>query len=98
MVISLQKKKKNITLKHLKKKHFEELLEIDFKKAHEQYKKNFFKKDHTTSEKELLIEMLFQLGAKGVSKFKKMLYFLKKKKKIYGITRDVRQLAVFANT
>jgi len=57
------------------------LFEIDFKKAHEQYKKKFLKKNHTTSEKELLIEMLFQLGEKGVSKFKKMLYFLNKKQK-----------------
>ena len=64
-----------------KKNHFEELFEIDIKKAHNQYKKNFFKKNHTTQEKELLIEMLFQLGAKGVSKFKKMLYFLNKKQK-----------------
>ena len=81
MAILLQKKKINITLKNLKKKYFEELFEIDFKKAHEQYKKKFFKKNHTTSEKELLIEMIFQLGAKGVSKFKKMLYFLNKKQK-----------------
>ena len=73
------------------------MFEIDFKKAHEQYKKKFFKKDHTTSEKELLIEMIFQLGAKGVFKFKKMLYFLNKNK-THGITRDVKQLVVFANT
>ena len=82
MAISLRKKKINITLKNLKKKHFDELFEIDFKKAHEQYKKNFFRKYHTTSEKELLIEMIFQLGAKGVSKFKKMLYFLNKRQKL----------------
>ena len=48
---------------------------------HQSNKNNFFKKNHSTSEKELLIEMLFQLGAKGVSKFKKMLYFLNKKQK-----------------
>ena len=30
---------------------------------------------------EIIIEMIFQLGAKGVSKFKKMLYFLNKKQK-----------------
>ena len=36
---------------------------------------------HLITEKELLIEMIFQLGAKGVSKFKKMLYFLNKKQK-----------------
>ena len=44
-------------------------------------KKNFLKKNHTSSEKELLIEMLFQLGEKGVSRFKKMLFFLNKKQK-----------------
>ena len=68
-------------IKQFKKKYLEELFNTDFKKAHEQYKKNFLKKSHTTSEKELLIEMLFQLGVKGVSKFKKMLYFLNKKQK-----------------
>ena len=71
----ITEKENKYYIKKFKKKHFEELFEIDFKKAHEQYKNNFFKKDHTTSEKELLIEMLFQLGAKGVSKFKKMFYF-----------------------
>ena len=59
------------------------MFEIDFKKAHNQYKKHFSKKNHTASEKELLIEMIFQLGAKGVSKFKKMLYFLTKNKNIW---------------
>ena len=57
------------------------MFEIDFKKAHKQYKKNFLKKNHTASEKELLVEMLYQLGAKGFSKFKKMIYFLNKKQK-----------------
>ena len=71
----------NYYIKKYKKTHFKKVFEIDFKKAKDQYKKNFFKKDHTTSEKELLIEMIFQLGAKGVSKFKKMLYFLNNKQK-----------------
>ena len=71
----------NYYIKKYNKDHFEKVFEIDFRKAHDQYKKNFFKKHHTTSEKELLIEMLFQLGVKGVSKFKKMLYFLNKKQK-----------------
>ena len=94
----ITEKEKKYYIKNFKKKHFEELFEIDFKKAHKQYQKKFFKKNHTILEKELLIEMLFQLGAKGVSKFKKMLYFLNKKTKINGITRDVRQLVVFTNT
>ena len=77
----ITEKENKYNIKKFKKKHFEELFEIDFKKAHDQYKTNFFKKSHTSSEKELLIEMLFQLGTKGVSKFKKMLYFLNKKQK-----------------
>ena len=78
----ITEKENKYYVKKFKKKHFEELFEIDFTKAYDQYKKNFFKKGHTTSEKELLIEMLFQLGVKGVSKFKKMLYFLNKKQKL----------------
>jgi len=77
----ITKKENKYYNKKFKKKHFEELFEIDFKKAQEQYKKNFSKKNYTTSEKELLVEMIFQLGTKGVSKFKKMLYFLDKKQK-----------------
>ena len=64
-----------------KKTHFEELFEADFLKAVHQYKKLFFKKHHNTKEKELLIEMLFQLGPKGVKKFKKMLFYLNSGKK-----------------
>ena len=93
----ITEKERKYYINKFKKKHFDDLFEIDFKKAYKQYKKNFSKKGHTTSEKELLIEMLFQLGVSGVSKFKKMLYFLNKKKKIHGITRDVRQLVVFTN-
>tara|TARA_B100001057_G_scaffold300077_1_gene300214 strand:+ start:688 stop:1113 length:426 start_codon:yes stop_codon:yes gene_type:complete len=77
----ITKKETKYYVKKFKKNHFKKLFELDFKKAHNQYKKNFFKKKHTASEKELLIEMSFQLGAKGVSKFKKMLYFLNKKQK-----------------
>ena len=64
----ITEKENKYYIKKFKKKYFEELFEIDFK-------------NHTTSEKELLIEMIFQLGSKGVSKFKKMLYFLNKKQK-----------------
>ena len=77
----IKEKENNYYIKKYNKDHFKKLFEEDFKKAQDQYKKNFFKKNHTISEKELLIEMLFQLGAKGVSKFKKMLYFLNKKQK-----------------
>ena len=63
------------------KKYFNKLFELDFNKAHKEYKKFFFKKNHKNNEKELLIEMIFQLGLTGVSKFKKMLFFLEKKQK-----------------
>ena len=77
----IKEKENNYYIKKYNKDHFKKLFEADFKKAQDQYQKNFFKKYHTISEKELLIEMLFQLGEKGVSKFKKMLYFLNKKEK-----------------
>ncbi len=68
-------------IKKYKKNYFEKVFETDFKTAHNQYKRFFLKKNHTIVEKELLIEMIFQLGFEGVSKFKKMLYFLNKKQK-----------------
>tara|TARA_B100000678_G_C17938089_1_gene394108 strand:+ start:158 stop:586 length:429 start_codon:yes stop_codon:yes gene_type:complete len=77
----IKEKENNYYIKKYNKDHFKKLFEADFKKAQDQYQKNFFKKYHTISEKELLIEMLFQLGENGVSKFKKMLYFLNKKEK-----------------
>ena len=77
----IKEKENNYYIKKYNKDHFKKLFEADFKKAQDQYQKNFFKKYHTISEKELLIEMLFQLGKNGVSKFKKMLYFLNKKEK-----------------
>ena len=63
------------------KKSLENLFDEDFNKALVQYKKLFFKKTHGQKEKELLIEMLFQLGDKGVSKFVKMLSHIEKKQK-----------------
>jgi len=77
----IRQKEEKYFHKTFNKKHFETVFEADFRKAANQYRKFFFKKNHTVSEKELLIEMLFQLGARGVSKFKKMLYFLNKKQK-----------------
>ena len=63
------------------KEHFENVFEIDFNKSLKQYNTLFFRKFHKQAEKELIIEMLFQLGPKGVSKFKKMLSYLNTKKK-----------------
>ena len=38
----ITEKENKYYIKKFKKKYFEELFEIDFKKAHELYKKNFF--------------------------------------------------------
>ncbi len=64
-----------------KKRHFENLFEIDFNNSKKKYNELFYKKTHDRNDKELLIEMLFQLGPKGLSKFEKMLFFLNNKKK-----------------
>ena len=67
--------------KKFKKKHFEDLFEFDFKKTLLQYKKHFQKKFNKKREKELIIEMLYQLGPANVFKFKKMFINLEKKRK-----------------
>lgn len=63
------------------KKHFEDVFEHDFKKALTFYNSIFFNKNHQRKEKELLIEMVFQMGPIGVSKFKKMMSYLNKNQK-----------------
>ena len=77
----IKEKENKYFVKKYNKNHYKKVFEDDFIKAHYQYKKKFLKKHHTISEKEVLIEMLFQLGSTGVSKFKKMLNFLNNKKK-----------------
>lgn len=72
--------KKYFELKY-KKKYFKRLFESDFKKALHQYNKLFINRVYTNKEKELLVEMLFQLGPNGVSKFKKFFSYLNKKQK-----------------
>lgn len=67
--------------KNFNKDHFDKIFEIDFNKSLKQYNKMFSQKKYTKNEKELLIEMLFQLGLKGVSKFKKMLFHLDNKER-----------------
>ena len=78
----LIKKKENFFFKNKYNKiFFHNLFEIDFNKAKNDYYKHLYKKNHKKPEKELLIEMVFQIGIFGVLKFKKMLYFLNKKEK-----------------
>ncbi len=74
--------KKNET-RYLKGTYSKEFLtnifEIDFKKALENYRKFFYKKNHNNKDRDLLVEMIFQLGLNGVLKFKKLLFYLNKK-------------------
>ena len=48
------------------------LFDKDFKKALTDYKKNFNHKKHSKNTKEVLIEMVFQLGIKKQQKFLKL--------------------------
>ena len=76
-------RKKEIIL--LKNKHtisfFENLFESDFKIALENYKKHFKKFSFSQNTKELIIEMIFQLGIQNVLAFKKTLIHIKKNNK-----------------
>ena len=64
-----------------KKKYLEQIFQLDFNKALNDYKKFLYKKNHKKNDKELLIEMVFQLGLSGVLKFRKMLFYLNKRQK-----------------
>tara|TARA_Y100000768_G_C23520802_1_gene470267 strand:+ start:116 stop:556 length:441 start_codon:yes stop_codon:yes gene_type:complete len=67
--------------KKFTKNYFDRLFEDDFEKSKIQFQKKFCKKKYAQKDKELLIEMIFQLGPKGVSKFKKMIFYLNNKQK-----------------
>ena len=77
----IKKKETSFFIDNYNRKYFEKIFEIDFSKSLKVYNKFFYKKTHSQNDKELLIEMLFQLGHKGVSKFTKLLFYLNKKQK-----------------
>ena len=60
------------------KKFLLKLFDKDFKKALRDYKKNFNHKKHPKNTKEVLVEMIFQLGIKKQQKFLKLNNHLKK--------------------
>jgi len=76
-------RKKNINLfkKKIKISFFQDLFENDFKLALEDYKKHFNKYSFSQNIKELIIEMIFQMGIQSVLNFKKTLSHLKKNNK-----------------
>ena len=65
------KEKKTLKGK-LSKKFLLNLFDKDFKKALIDYKKNFNHKKHSKNPKEVLVEMIFQLGIKKQQKFLKL--------------------------
>ena len=71
-------KEKKMLKGKFSKKFLTELFDKDFKKALFSYKKNFNHKKHSKDIKEVLIEMIFQLGIQNVLKFRKMINSIKK--------------------
>ena len=68
----ITKKEKKIFQAKFSKKFLSELFDKDFSKALKAYKNNFNYKKHSKNTKEVLIEMIFQLGIKKQKKFVKM--------------------------
>ena len=67
--------------KKLTKAFLQNLFENDFKNALKDYKKNFNKFSFSKNIKELIIEMIFQMGIQNVLTFKKALGHIKKNNK-----------------
>ena len=63
------------------KNQLKELFIQDFNQALNDYRKLIKHKTHNTKDEELLIEMIFQMGACKVLKFKKLLSNMRKNKK-----------------
>ena len=76
-------RRKEIVLfkKKLKISFFQNLFENDFKIALENYKKHFNKFSFSQNIKELIIEMIYQMGIQNVLTFKKTLRHIKKNNK-----------------
>ena len=68
----ITKKEKKKFQNKFSKKFLSSLFDKDFRKALTAYKNNFNYKKHSKDTKEVLIEMIFQLGIKKQKKFVKM--------------------------
>ena len=77
----IKKNEKIFFKKKFNKKELNQLFENDFKKSLSGYYNNFKNPSFTKKERELLIEMIFQMGTAKVRKFKKMLKNINKKNK-----------------
>ena len=76
----IRKKETTLFKKKLKISFFQDLFEADFKAALNDYKKHFNKYSFSQNAKELIIEMIFQMGIQNVLFFKKTLRQIKRKK------------------
>ena len=76
-------RKKEIILfkKKIKVSFFQNLFENDFKTALDDYNKHFRKYSFSQNIKELIVEMIFQIGIQNVLSFKKTLRHIKKNNK-----------------
>ena len=76
-------RKKEIILfkKNFKVSFFQNLFENDFKTALDDYSKHFKKYSFSQNIKELIIEMIFQMGIQNVLSFKKTLRHIRKNNK-----------------
>jgi len=77
----IKKKETFFNKKNSPKKYLTTIFNNDFDIALNNYKKNIFKNYHSPKDKELVVEMIFQLGIKNVLKFKKMILNLNQQKK-----------------
>lgn len=75
----IKRKEKFLPQKKYSKKHLNKLFENDFGSALSNFNKNYKTKGLLKNSKEVLIEMIFQLGIKNCLKFKKFNQSLKKK-------------------
>ena len=76
-------RKKEIILfkKNFKVSFFQNLFENDFKAAQDDYNKHFRKYSFSQNIKELIVEMIFQMGIQNVLSFKKTLRHIRKNNK-----------------
>ena len=75
----IRKNEKKLMKKKYSKTFLTKVFNADFNKAVLAYKKFYEKEKYPENIKEVLIEMIFQLGIKGQQKFKRMNYHINKK-------------------
>ena len=74
----IKKDEKHLLNKKQNKKYLENIFELDFAQAFNDFKAVYKKDKYPKNTQEVLIEMIFQLGIKNQKKFIKMNKYLKK--------------------